>query len=504
MVLEGEPIQYSVSVEPDTLTHELIILFDLYLVDEFGNIGETTLFQGRIEPNRDSTNYSIPTTRNYQKDGHFHYFVRLLPGNGYRVDSETATGSIQIIDADSPVGFSIEAVNRFTSIDESSTSASNQVYNEISVIEGESANFAIRSHQILSTEQEIIVEISETGDFLTNTKTKTVLFPVGQHIASFDIPTIDDELIEVDGLISVQIRPSDSYAVAESPHNKASVVVEDNDQALPGIMVLAQSNTIVEGQPAQFFIKSSSVFERDQSISMTITDTGDFLAENITNTITLLQGERSVIFEVPTIDDYSFESNGTISVSVDQPSESIASYNVIAEPFNSASVAILDNDPPLGISILPVDEVVEEGEAVWFQLTSTPPLTDSKTIDILIEQVGDFMAEATIQLSVNIASLNSETKFNFPTIDDDVYEADGVVSATIQSSDDFNPAPSYQTASVSVLDNDLPEVSISSVESIIEGEAAEFNLLSTLAPYTSLQINLGISQEGEFITGIHV
>ena len=262
MVLEGEPIQYSVSVEPDTLTHELIILFDLYLVDEFGNIGETTLFQGRIEPNRDSTNYSIPTTRNYQKDGHFHYFVRLLPSNGYRVDSETATGSIQIIDADSPVGFSIEAVNRFTGIDESSTSASNQVYNEISVIEGESANFAIRSHQILTTEQEIIVDISETGDFLTNTKTKTVLFPVGQHIASFDIPTIDDELIEVDGLISVQIRPSDSYAVAESPHNIASVVVEDNDQALPGIMVLAQSNTVVEGQPAQFFIKSSSVFEQ--------------------------------------------------------------------------------------------------------------------------------------------------------------------------------------------------------------------------------------------------
>ena len=148
-----------------------------------------------------------------------------------------------------------------------------------------------------------------------------------------------------------------------------------------------------------------------------------------------------------------------------------------------------------------LQRLLKKGEPIWFQLNSTPPLADSTSIDIQLEQVGDFMAETTFQLSVTIAALNSKTLFNIATIDDELYEADGVVSATIPHSRDYQVTSSYQTASVRVLDNDLPIISISSVDSIVEGEFAEFELLSTLAPFAELRVNLAISQVGEFIAG---
>ena len=498
-VIDGEPIHYRVSVTPNPLASELNIAFEMQLVDEFGNISESLPFQAIIDANTNNTTYSLPTTRNFRKDGHIHYFISLLPGNGYRIDPASATASVRIIDADSPVGFSIEAVNRFTGIDEESPAIVDHPIDEISIVEGESAHFAIRSHEILSTEQEIMVNITANGDFLANTQTKTVLFPVGQHIASFEVPTLDDQLIEVDGSITAQLPPSDSYEIAESPHDAASVIVYDNDQALPGVMILAQSNIVVEGEPAQFFIKSSSSFERDQPISLDVANTGDFIDDNFTNTIILPQGDSSAIFTVPTIDDQNFESAGTIDVLINQPPDNDSSYRITAEPFNAASVTVLDNDSPIGISIVPVTEVVTEGESVWFQITSTPPLTDSKTINLQLKQVGDFMAETTIHPSVHIASLNSNTLYDISTIDDQTYETDGVVSVTILPSSDYVVTPTYQSASVRILDNDLPELSITSIGPIVEGEDAEFELVSSLAPFTNLEILLAVSQEGEFI-----
>ena len=120
VVVEGEAIHYRIAVVPDTLMSDLTVSYQLERVDEFGNVSESIPLLGVIEPDRDSTNYTITTSRNYQQDGHFHYLVRLLPGNGYRVDPAYATGTVQILDADSPIGFSIEAVNQYTSIDLSS------------------------------------------------------------------------------------------------------------------------------------------------------------------------------------------------------------------------------------------------------------------------------------------------------------------------------------------------------------------------------------------------
>ena len=110
------------------------------------------------------------------------------------------------------------------------------------------------------------------------------------------------------------------------------------------------------------------------------------------------------------------------------------------------------------------------------------------------------MAATTSQLSVNIASLNSKTLFNLLTIDDEIYETDGVVAATILASPHYDVTPSYQTATVAILDNDHPAISINGTGTILEGENAEFELLSTLAPLTNLRINLAVSAVGEFLT----
>ena len=150
----------------------------------------------------------------------------------------------------------------------------------------------------------------------TNTKSKTVHFPVGQYIANLEIPTIDDDLIEIDGKITARIRPSDAYEVAESPYDQAAVVVYDNDQSRSGIMVLPQSNIVVEGQPAKFFIKSSQTFAEDQTISVAIETSGDFIDEISLNLVTLPQNTRSITYEVPTIDDNSFESTGSVRVTI--------------------------------------------------------------------------------------------------------------------------------------------------------------------------------------------
>ena len=499
-VIEGEEIHYSVTTEANALVRdELIIYFELESSDEFGNESSTFTYFSRLDPNVVTFSNSLPTGRNFEKDGHFQYFVRLLPGDGYRVDPTATVGSVQILDADSPVGFSIEAINRFSSIDGTTITTSNLTDNEYATVEGQPAYFAIRSDKILTVEQEIIVDITETGDFLSNSSPKRILFPVGQYSVSFEIPTSEDHLIEVDGTISASIRPSESFQVAESPHNTATVAVYDNDQELPGIMVLAQTNLVVEGQPAQFFIKSSSTFDRDQNISLSVTGAGDFITNHISDTAILPSGKSSVIYSIPTIDDNNFETNRKVSVLIDDPNETGANYQVISEPFNSASVDVLDNDPPLGIAILSAAEAVTEGESAWFQITSTPPLAENKSITVQIEQVGDFMAETTLQLSVTIASLNSITLFDLSTIDDELYEADGVVSVTIQSSRDYVVAPEYQSASVLILDNDLPEVSISGIGPAIEGEHAEFTLSSTLAPFNNLEVNLAISQIGAFI-----
>ena len=173
--------------------------------------------------------------------------------------------------------------------------------------------------------------------------------------------------------------------------------------------------------------------------------------------LTLPAGTTRRTIRVPIIDDDVVEEEETFTVRL---IESNATIGV-----GEATGVITDNDLPL-ISVTTNQTVVEEGETVTFTLTRTSDLTMPLTVPVRITERGAFLDDGA-PTEAAFAANAATTTLQVTTVDDEVDEENGAVTATIADGETYQVSDAA-SATVEITDNDEPDEVVTRTDTDVE------------------------------------
>ncbi|MDE0216039.1 MAG: S8 family serine peptidase, partial [bacterium] len=325
--------------------------------------------------------------------------------------------------------------------------------------EGGDAVFTVRSYPAPTAAFDVDVAIDVDGDFGVVTGKRTVTVPTSSggwfSEVSFSVSTVDDGVSEPDGTVwAVLDLPPPGSAYGVGIPRSAWVVVSDYT---PVVSILA-GDDVVEGGDGVFTVLVRRAPPADFDVGVTVTASGDFGAVTGKRTVTVpTSGELS--FAVGTVYDGVPEPDGSVSVSLVPDSRYHTGYRRLA------SVAVADYKPVVSISA--GDDVFEGGDAV-FTVSADPAPAADFDVSVNVAATGDFGA-AVGSRTVTVPASGSAS-FAVGTVDDDVFEADGSVTASLVPESRYSVgAPG--SGSVDVIDGEGVTVSLSASP----GSVAEAN-----------------------------
>ncbi len=162
-------------------------------------------------------------------------------------------------------------------------------------------------------------------------------------------------------------------------------------------------------------------------------------------------------------------------------------------------------DPDPEITIAAGGDITEGGDAVFTVQASPAPASDLEiALAIADDAVSDFLMDGEEgSKTVTIAAGSDTATYTLATTDDDLDEANGGVSATLEAGTGYR-VDSPSTATVAVADNDGDDdaratvVRITGGADITEGGVARFTLTGTPVPSQDITVNLRVTQSGAF------
>ena len=151
--------------------------------------------------------------------------------------------------------------------------------------------------------------------------------------------------------------------------------------------------------------------------------------------------------------------------------------------------------PTPEVSIAAGSDITEGGTAS-FTLTANPAPTASITVSVSPAESGDYGVGSTAK-TVTIGTSGTAT-ISFSTTNDNIDEADGSVTATVDSGSGYTVSSSKGSATLAVADNDVPELSIASDSNVTEGSAASFTISASPTPHSALTASVDVLATGSF------
>ena len=367
--------------------------------------------------------------------------------------------------------------------------------------EGGTARFTVTLSQAApAAGMAVVVGVSQEGEFATATLPgdRTVTVTGGATTATVEVATSDDAVVEDDGKIVAQVRDTDAYAVGNP--GEAEVVVRDDDE--PTVTITAAATPIHEGGTARFTVTlSRAAPAAGLEVEVGVSQEGEFATATLPGdrTVTVTGGATTATVEVATSDDAVVEDDGKIVAQV-RDTDAYA----VGNP-GEAEVVVRDDDEPT-VTITAAATPIHEGgtgETARFTVTlSRAAPAAGLEVEVGLSQEGEF---ATVKLpgdrTVTVTGGATTATVEVATSDDAVVEDDGKIVAQVRDTDAYavgNPGE----AEVVVRDDDEPTVTITAAATPIhEGETARFTVtLSRAAPAAGLEVEVGLSQEGEFAT----
>ncbi len=446
----------------------------------------STPFQWTLsfEADENSKTLSIPTTDNIvdELDGSISVEVDEIPGSYGFVAGRLPKATAVVHDNDDPDEVSVQWYTG---------------WNAPSVAEGEAAVFSI-SRSDSRGALAVKAQLTSVGGYLDISGGSTVeanyalesdgtdgrilvRIPEGVRFHLIRVSTLEDDIEEDDGSITIQILESDAGYVLDANQATATAVIADDD-APPSLAITPSQGTITEGEAAQFVVnrtgRSALIDTGEVSVDVRLRQVGSYLDDSavlagnspgpVTHQVTLGEGEPSVSFSLATEDDDSAENPGYVTAQLDPSTDD--SYEVGSPAI--ATVTIQDNEPPQ-VSISAVEDEVTEGTDARFRLTRAGSAAalevglyvsghrkmmspETKTKASNSEAAGQtFDTTVTLQPGITEATVVLTTQ------SDNRNEGDGLIGLEIGSS----PTGAYSlsdTASAHVLvkDDDIPTISI--------------------------------------------
>ena len=295
------------------------------------------------------------------------------------------------------------------------------------------------------------------------------------------------------------------YSVSETDYDKTLRI----DNYAPGVSIETSQTSIVEGDEVEFTIKRfggpPNLFSLiPHNIRMEVEQTGDYLpaSELGTRVIRMELGQTEYKLKILTNNDSFNYPDGSITVTLlegaptglGEDTYDLGSYR----PIRQASVDITDDDGELSeIALSPTElQIPEGGSGTYTVMLTSPPENGEMTIRPFKVRGGDpdvAVASSTLTFSAddwNIPQTVTVTTEEDDDMDDDSAEIVHYFPSS-QSSlvNIFIFTPSVQ---VSILDDDLPRVSLSISDDFISEAGGTATVTATLSESLTTSTSLNV------------
>ncbi len=407
------------------------------------------------------------------------------------------------------------------------------------VLEGQGVPFDLtRSHDNGSIP--VALRVAFTGDYLAGTTSfgatladspaeVSATFPSGQTRTTIRIDTVDDEIIEADGSITVEVQSGgDDGVYSVGQPSSATVAVLSGDEA-QWVRIYAERRQVTEGEQVDFIVTRApdrAGSDQERRVTINVQETGGFLdrtrglgadlgSDGGAEITFRGRGEAArgptwvdqrsytaTYFTVYTLGDNLSERSGSITISLDRSTDP---YYVVGTP-SRATVTVLDDDVG-NVTLTAADASVVEGAETVFTVSRVGDVASELRVWVNIHGHTKTMSPATLTLAENrgpgpdvevvLAAGDASATVRLGTEADNRNEGDGELIVLIVgvydpprnsryvSSERFRiGAPNG--ARVLVEDDDVPVVSLTSssltrsgqslVGEIVEGTRPEYAL----------------------------
>ena len=279
----------------------------------------------------------------------------------------------------------------------------------------------------------------------------------------------------------------------------------------PTVTIESAQQTVAEGTGVVVTLErhggQTASLIRSLEVDLVVTESGTFIDGAAPATATFPPGQRRTTLTIPTENDEVDEVDGSITVEVTARTggdyASTEKYLIVPDDAPAAqdfgermvSVVVTDNDLPL-ITIAADAASVEEGEAASFTLTRTELANEAVSVTVDFTGTGNVLSGAAS--AVAAFALNARTAaVSVTTVDDDITEADGSLTATLRATTGYRVgAP----ATVIVEDDDLViDLALSPVRVSEDGGGATVTVTAMLtsgARTVATVVDLTVSGSG--------
>ena len=439
---------------------------------------------------------------NFEPDGSVR--VTILPGNGYFIADSPANTAIAIInDRNDPTKPVIHA-QASPSFTEGSRILANDGRDQgpKPIKFGFFADEVTPASQLtvnISIETEGTFNIFHAVDGVTqNNLPTTITFASDEDYIYIDLFVEDDEWYQEDGSITVKINTGTNYYVANKPYNEVTVAIFSDD-TLP-VVSIAGTQSIEEGASLVVPFTSSGKSVSDTHIHFRIDQNdSDFLIGSTLRTAVLPAKTNSSNFRIVTLDDAEDEAHGNLTIHILNDINNPPTY-LVGES-SSANIQVSDNDQVV-IGIYVENSVKESAERLEFSIAASSPVEVDLPVSVTIEST-DAVNNLPRDEIIIIKQGQSSENYVFEFENDEIDEFNETIEISIELNRELNVATDAlrRRATVRVVDDDEgPKISVEAAMSeITEGRVAIFKVEANGKSVQDLDIQLQISQNGDFI-----
>ncbi|WP_045481075.1 tandem-95 repeat protein [Vibrio owensii] len=323
-----------------------------------------------------------------------------------------------------------------------------------STAEGGDANFTVSIDQ--KADEDVVVTFTIGGDVdsddYTAPNTYTVTIPAGQTSVALDIETLDDGIYEgAEDLTVTLTGTSGADSSLNTASKEASVSVTDA-QAAPKVSIVADQDSVNEGQTASFTVSLDQV--ADEKVTVEFEYSG--VAQDGTDftgvaSIEVPAGQSSVDLDITTLTDGTYEGAESFTVTI----KDVEGADATASTNNSASVTINDAQQAPKVSIVADAGSTAEGGDASFTVSIDQKADEDVVVTFTIGgdvDSDDYTAPNTY--TVTIPAGQTSVALDIETLDDGIYEGaeDLTVTLTETSGADSSLNTASKEASVSIAD----------------------------------------------------
>lgn len=287
-------------------------------------------------------------------------------------------------------------------------------------------------------------------DDYTNTPIRVTLAP-NQTTQTVNIPISDDLGVEGTETIALSLSNPEGGSIGE--RGTAVLAIADNDVSIEFNSPSFRVNE--DGTSAQVTLIRNGAVDRPVSATLVLNDgtaTAGADYDNTAQVVTFNPGQRIQTVDIPLVNDTAIEGLETIALSLTSPTNG-ATLGAQA----TATLAIVDDDVDLQFSS-PEFTINEDGTPVT-QVTvrrvGVDNLDVSATI-VLSNGTATFSEDYNItNIPVTLPSGVSEQTVTIPIVEDTLVEPDETINLTLQEPSDGAAIGPLDTATLTVLDNDV-------------------------------------------------